>query len=143
LDDPQGHQQDRGHESDLLVGRQQADADGRQAHEHEGSDDSVLSSELVTEMTEDNAAERTGNEADGEGREGRQCAHRWADVGEEEMPEDERRGGAVDVEVEPLDGGADESGDTSSAALLGVDGSRRRGGSWGSGRSSRSRLDRR
>ena len=56
------------------------------------------------------AANRPGDEAD---REGAERGHRPRDLvnlWEEEFGEDERRGGAVEEEVVPLDRGADEAG---------------------------------
>ena len=59
-------------DADLLVGRQQADQDGRHAHDHERQHQHALAADLVAEMAEDDAAQRTGDEADGEGGVGQQ-----------------------------------------------------------------------
>ena len=87
LDDAENDEKDWSHEADLLIGRQKADADSCQAHKEEGGDDRILAAELVPEVAEDDAAERAGDEANGEGGEGRQRAHGRADVGEEDITE--------------------------------------------------------
>lgn len=116
----QGDEEDRRPDSDLVVGGQQAHADGAGAHEREGDDDRVLAAEAVTEVAEDDPAERAGDETDREGREGGERADGGGGVGEEQRPEHEGGRGAVDVEVEPFDGGADEGGDTGASCCPGV-----------------------
>ncbi len=69
-------------------------------------------------MAEDDATEWAGEEAGPEGderEEGRDTAREF--VREEDLAEHQRGGRAVDVEVVPLDGGADEGGDTGLAGL--------------------------
>jgi len=68
-------------------------------------------------MAEYDAAQRPRDEAD------RECGVRAERAGEriegwkEELVEDERGGGAVEEEVVPLDGGADEGSDDDPAKL--------------------------
>ena len=106
---PQQHQQHRRPDADRLVGGQQADEERRHAHDHQRVDQHRLAPDAIAEVAEDDAAERAGDEADGEGAERRQRADERIDVREEEAVEDERRGRAVEEEVVPLDGGADEA----------------------------------
>src|SRR5690606_39488739 len=66
-----------------------------------------LASEPVTEVTEDDPAERPGDEAHGVGDERRDDRVEFvAAVGEEDLGEDEGGGGAVEEELVPLDDGA-------------------------------------
>src|SRR5690606_34896012 len=65
-----------------------------------------LASELVTEMTEDDAAERTGDEPESLCRESHQQRCDRIAAGEEERAEDGRGKDAVDREVVPLEDGA-------------------------------------
>ncbi len=115
LDHADADQQDRGGDADALVAGQQADRGGRDAHQEQGDDQGGLAAELVAEVAEDDAAERAGEEADPEGGEGDEGAEGAFEFGEEHLVEDEGGGGSVDVEVEPLDGGADEGSDSRSA----------------------------
>ena len=66
-------------------------------------------------MAEDDAAERPRDEADGVGGEGEQGADQRVERGEEQLVEDEGGGGAVEEEVVPLDGGADQAGEDDAA----------------------------
>jgi hypothetical protein len=60
-------------------------------------------------VAEDHTTERSGHEPDGIRREGQQRADEGLEAGEEDLVEDERGGGAVDEEVVPLQGRADQA----------------------------------
>ena len=74
-------------------------------------DEHLLAADPVTEVTEDHAAERPGDEPDGVGAERQQRRVDRVGVREEQRAEDQRRGRAVEEEVVPLDGGADQAGE--------------------------------
>ncbi|GHD34959.1 hypothetical protein GCM10007147_40990 [Nocardiopsis kunsanensis] len=109
LDQAQEYQQQRCEEADLFVGGQQSHGEGGHAHHQQGRDQCGLAAEAVTEVTEEDASQRTGEEPDGEGRErGHQADHRVRVGGEEQTSEDQPRSCGVDVEIEPFDGGPHE-----------------------------------
>ena len=93
-----------------LVGRQQPDQERREADEHEGGDERRLPADAVAVVAEHDAAERPGEEPDGVGGERGHRPGDRVDGREEQAVEDEGGGGAVQEEVVPLDGGADEAG---------------------------------
>jgi hypothetical protein len=70
----------------------------------------ALRADAVAEVAEDDAAERPRGEADPVGGQREQRPRGRLGIGEEELVEDERGGRAVEEEVVPLDGGADEAG---------------------------------
>ncbi len=119
LQHPEEDEQDRCPHSDLCVGGQQADADGGDAHHDQRDHQGVLAADAVAEVTEDDAADGSGEEPGPQGHERQQRRDaRREFVGEEDLAEDERRRRSVDVEVVPLDGGADEGRDSGFAGLL-------------------------
>src|SRR5215469_3797448 len=61
-------------------------------------------------MTEDDAADRAGEESDEERRVGEQRAGDRIVVGKEQLVEYDRRHHAVEKKIVPLDGGADSAG---------------------------------
>src|SRR5690606_40797566 len=69
----------------------------------------LLAPQSVTDVPEDDATERAGQEAHPERRERDESAEPAFDLGEENLVEHQRGGGAVDVEVEPFDGPDDET----------------------------------
>jgi hypothetical protein len=69
-----------------------------------------LAADAVAEMPEDDPAQRPGRESDPVGGQRQQRARRRLRLGEEQLVEHQRGGGAVEEEVVPLDGGADEAG---------------------------------
>ena len=73
-------------------------------------------------MADDDAADRAGDEADGVGAERRERARQRIERREEQLVEDQRRGGPVEKEVVPLDGGADQARerDESDRTLVGA-----------------------
>ncbi|GAA2806907.1 hypothetical protein GCM10020219_093330 [Nonomuraea dietziae] len=102
-------QQQRSRAADGRVRGQAADEEGRHAHHEQADDQQRLAAEAVAEVAEDQAAERAGHEADGVGEEREERAGQRVGVGEEQDVEDERRRRAVQEEVVPLDGGADQA----------------------------------
>ena len=106
LEDAEGHQEDRSQHPGLFKGGQQADGEAGHAHQADGQDQDHLAAEPVADVAEDNAAERPGGEAHTVGGEGGDDGAALAQRGEEERPEDQGRGQAVDVEVVVLQGGA-------------------------------------
>ena len=61
-------QQDRRDPADLRVGRQQADRECREAHDHDGDEEGVFAADKVAEPSEDQGAEWPNQEARGIGR---------------------------------------------------------------------------
>ena len=113
LDDAKGDQTDRRPDPDLCVGGEESDAYRGDTHHHQGDDESVLASDPVAEVTEDDPADRPGEEACPECDEGEEsCDSVRESVGEEDVAEYQGSGSAVDVEVVPLDSGSDERSDT-------------------------------
>jgi hypothetical protein len=68
-----------------------------------------LAADAVAVVTEDQSADGACGEADGERPERGERADSGLRLREEQLVEDERRGGAVQEEVVPLDRGADEA----------------------------------
>ncbi len=104
LADAQEHQQDRGEDSDLFVGRQQADGEGRAAHQADGGEEGRLAPDPVAHRAEDDRAQRPEGEAD---REQRQCGDQRrsrVEPGEEHLGDD-RGQRAEDEEVIPFERG--------------------------------------
>ena len=98
-------------QTDLLVGRQASDEERGHAHRHQGDDQRLLAAETVTEVAEDQRADRAGDERDRERDQAEQQRDgRVGGVREEHGREVVRRGGAVGVEVIEFDGRADHRG---------------------------------
>ena len=64
LDDADEDEQDAGPDADGLVGGQQADEEGGQAHQDQAGDENRFAADLVTEVPADDAAERADQEPD-------------------------------------------------------------------------------
>ena len=98
-------------DADRVVGRHQPDGHGRDAHHHHRRDEQRLASDAIAEVAEQSGAERARDEAD-EKRGERQHRPRRRDRRWKEQPrKHQRRGGAVQEEVVPLDRGADRRRD--------------------------------
>ena len=110
LHEAEQHEEDGRAVPDLGVGRQRAHEEGRDADQDEGELQQALAAELVAVVAEDEATDRAGDEADGEGAEGEQGAGDRVGGGEEHRREDDRGRDAVEEEVVPLDGGAEHAG---------------------------------
>ena len=109
LDQAQRHEQDRGPQADLRVGRQAPDQERAEAHDDDGQGQHRLAADLVAEMPEDDAAEGARQEAHRVGAERRDGADQRVEAREEQLVEHERRGRSVDQEVVPLDRRADDA----------------------------------
>ncbi len=114
LDEAARRQQCRCPGADLGVGGEQSDAERRQAHQHQRPHEHELAPEPIPEVAHHDAAERTRDEPDGEGREGGERACQLRYLREELRTEDDGSRRPVNEEVVPLDGGADgaRDGDT-------------------------------
>jgi hypothetical protein len=110
LDDAQRNQQDRRPDADLMIGRQQSDAERTEPHHRHGDHQHRLAADAVAEMAEQDAADRAGEKAGRVCAERRQRAGQRIDVREEQAVEDQGRRGAIDQKVVPFDDGADRSG---------------------------------
>ncbi|MEY9739305.1 hypothetical protein ABH985_007094 [Bradyrhizobium ottawaense] len=109
LDQAAGDEQDRGPDAGGLVGRQESDRGGRHAHDQQRQIEHGLAADLVAVVPEHDAAERARDEAERIGRERQQRPHHGIEGRKEQLVEDQRRGGAVEEEVVPLDGRADQA----------------------------------
>jgi hypothetical protein len=106
----QHDERDGGPWPDLFIGGQQADQEGRDAHDHERQHEHGLPSDLVPVVADDDAPERPGEESDRVGAEGIERPHQGVGVREEQAVEDEGRSRAVEKEVVPLDRGPNQAG---------------------------------
>ncbi|MNK60581.1 hypothetical protein D3C87_797150 [compost metagenome] len=98
----QHHQNDRRGDADAGVGRQQPDAERRQAHEDDGGEEGVLAPDHVPQPPEHQRAERPDDEAGGEGHQRKDERRGVVDPGEKLLA-DHRREGAIEEEVIPLE----------------------------------------
>ncbi|MND71415.1 hypothetical protein D3C80_629410 [compost metagenome] len=118
LQQTQADQDDRrGHAYGRVAG-QQAHHGCRDTHDHDGDEEGVLASDHVAQAAEHNGAERPDGEAGGEGEQGEDKGRCFVDAGEEVLGDD-RREGAVQVEVIPFEHGAQGRGEDDLALLLG------------------------
>ena len=99
-------QQQRGGDTDRVVGRQEAHRQCRTRHQQDHDGEHLLAADPVAERTEDESAEWSHHECGGEDREGVQQCGRVVAC-REEVRGDEGGEEAVDGEVVPLDGVAD------------------------------------
>lgn len=67
-------------------------------------------------MAKQRGADRPGDEGDGEGGQRLQGGRSGIALREKDMREDDDRGGGINVEVEKLNGGANERGDNNLVA---------------------------
>ena len=111
LHEPADEQQDRRADADRGVRRQQPDRKGRDAHHQQRDDQHLLAADPVAEVPEDHAAEGARDEAERVGAERQQRPGGLLALREEQLAEDQGGRGAVEEEVVPLDGGADEGGE--------------------------------
>ncbi|MNL30606.1 hypothetical protein D3C87_1523520 [compost metagenome] len=73
--------------TNLLVGRNEADDDGRDTHHHQRDQQHGFSPNLVTKVAEDNASKGPGEEADGVGRERGEGPADRIEAGKEDLVE--------------------------------------------------------
>ena len=111
LQDAECDQQDRSPDPDGVVRREQADQRRTDSHDQQRQDQHLLAADPVSEVAEDQAADRPGQESDREGPERRELRCGAVEPTEEELVEDESGGSAVEEEVVPLDRGAHSRGD--------------------------------
>src|SRR5699024_137955 len=104
------HEQDGCGHADSVVTRQEADREGGHTHHEQGQHKHRLAAEFVTEVTEDQSAEGTGNEGDREGTQGSQLTGQRVEGREELLVEHEHGSGAEEEIVVPFDRGTDETG---------------------------------
>jgi hypothetical protein len=95
-----------GDPTDGRVGGQQADAEGRGAHDQDGDEEGVLAADEVADAAEHQRAEGAHQKARREGEQREDVARRRVEGGEELRP-DHRGERAVEVEVVPLEDGAE------------------------------------
>jgi hypothetical protein len=105
LQDPEHDEQDRRPHPDRVVRRQQADQRRADSHDQQREQQHLLAADAVAEVTEDQAADRPGQEADGERAEPGELRRRTVQAVEVELVEDQAGGGPVEEEVVPLDRG--------------------------------------
>ena len=115
----QHDEQNRCPDADRGVAGQQPHQHRRRAHEQQRVDQHRLAADLVAVMGEDGAAEGPRDEPDGERSESGQGPGHRIKGWEEDLVEDQGRGGAEDEEVVPLDRRADEAGEGHLARRVG------------------------
>ena len=110
LDQPQRDEQDRRHDADHRVGRQHADQGGRGAHQRDREEQDLLAADPVAHPAEVDRAGQPGDVADAVGGHRGDQADGRADVGEEDLVEDDGRGQRVQLEVHELHGRTEPAG---------------------------------
>ena len=94
-----------------MVGGQEADADRGDPHGEQSDDEGGFAADAIAEVSEEGRADGTGEEGDAESGEGVETRGCGISRREEEAGKNENGGGGEDVEIEELNGGADEAGD--------------------------------
>ena len=97
--------------ADLFVRRQEPDEQRTQAHQEQGSHERRLAADAVPQVAENRTPQRPGDEANRVGAEGQKLSNERIEVGKKQLAKDQRRRGAIQEEVVPLDRGADGAGD--------------------------------
>ncbi len=124
LQQAQEQQDQRRRNADAVVGRHESDEERRNAHDRQRNDQQGFAPELVTEVSEENPAERARGEAHGIDGVGERGGDERVAAGEEEFVEHEPGDGPVQKEVVPLDGRADQAGQRDRAhRFFGIGGS--------------------
>ena len=90
----------------VRIARQHADEEGAEAHQGHAEQEGVLAADRVAEPAEQQRAERTHGKAGGEGEQREDEADIGRHIGEEVFRQ-ERAERSVDVEVVPLEYGAE------------------------------------
>src|SRR5690606_18034216 len=116
LDDPQRDQQDRRDDPRGRVGRQQADAEGRQSHHRDRDQERLLATGAIADAAEEQRAERAHGEACGERQEREDEPGRLVHAGEE-LTRDQRRERAEQDEIVGLEDRAGRGAEHDSAEL--------------------------
>ena len=106
LDQPQAGSASSARRSRAGVAGQQADDEGRQAHQAHRDQEGIFAPDQVAEPAEYQRAERPHRKAGGEGGEREDEARGLVDAGEEVL-RDDRGEQAVEVEIIPFEDGAE------------------------------------
>src|SRR6516164_1462669 len=106
LSEAEADQNDRGDDTDRSVGRQQSDEERADAHERHCDDEGVFAADQVAEPAEEQRAERTHGKTGREGEQREDEGRRRVYTGKELRGEN-RRQGAVDIKVVPLEYGTE------------------------------------
>src|SRR6202030_3809496 len=99
LAETEEHQQNWSEDPNLVVRRQAADEEGRSAHQDQCQDEDGLPSQFVTDMTEEERANRAGDIAHPEGRQCQEKPRRGVASRKEDLAEDERGPCSVNKEI--------------------------------------------
>ena len=127
MGEAQHNESDSAEPSHLLVGRQGSDEPGRHTHQDDGGDQGSSAPDSVTDVTEDDGAERANKERDGIGRKGCEDSTDRAEWLKEQRGGKQRREPRVDVLVIGLESCSHKRGNCYLARLL------RRNGGMGRG----------
>ena len=106
LQQAQNDQDDRSCDADGGCVREQADDEGRQAHDEDRDQEGVLAADDVTDAAEHDGAERTHEEAGGERQQREDVAGRRR-IGAEELRADDRGERSVKIKIIPFEDGAE------------------------------------
>ncbi|MNS59535.1 hypothetical protein D3C72_924950 [compost metagenome] len=118
LQQAQGDQDDwRRHANGRVTGQEAHHRCGN-THDHNRDEEGVFAPDHVAQPTEHNRSEWPHGKACGEGEQGKDKGRGLVDAGEEVLGDD-RREGAVEVKVVPLEHGAQGRGEDDLALLLG------------------------
>jgi hypothetical protein len=115
---PTQRQKHRGQETDRAVGRQQTDQDGRDPHGQQRRHQRCLAPDPIAEVAEQRRPDRPREERQREGRERLQGRGGRIRLGKEQRREHQHGGCRVDVEIEELDGRADQTGEQNAPRRL-------------------------
>jgi hypothetical protein len=96
------------------IARQQADDEGRKTHDGDGDEEGVLAADEIADPAEHQGAERTHCKARGKSQQGEDEAGGRVDAGEELLGHDDGEC-AVEIEVVPLEDGAERRGEDDGA----------------------------
>ena len=102
LSETEADQNDRGDDADRGVGWQQSDEESADAHERHCDDEGVFAADKVAEPAEEQGAERTHGKTGREGEQREDEGRRRVYAGKE-LRGQNRRQGAVDIKVVPLE----------------------------------------
>ncbi|EEF93800.1 hypothetical protein CATMIT_01563, partial [Catenibacterium mitsuokai DSM 15897] len=117
LQQAQHDQDDRREDAQGRVAGQDADQERRQAHQHDGDQEGVLAPDHVAEPAEHQRAERPHREAGGEGEQGEDELAGLVEAAEELLADDDGER-AVQIEVVPLEDGAEAGGEDHLAVVF-------------------------
>jgi hypothetical protein len=106
LDQTQADKRHRSDHANAVIRRQQAHRERGETHQQHGDEEGVLAPPLVAEAAEDQRPKRAHRETSGEGEQREDVARRLVHAGEEVLG-DEAGERAVEVEIVPLENGAD------------------------------------